>query len=111
MIRPNVLTARLLVFSIVVMLLGACTAVSTLPDAIGSGYIAIETLADQTADSQELSAEQKGRIRSDLQAAKDHLDTATELYSIGATDGAQNRLTVALQILTVVEEVLRNVES
>ena len=100
-------------FAIVLLLslFTACTAVSSLPDAIGSGYIAIETLADQTADSQSLSSEQKADLRANLQAAKDHLDTATELYSIGATEGANNRLTIALQILTIVEEVLRNGES
>lgn len=95
----------------VIALLCACSVIQSVPDAIGSGYVAIETLANQAAETESLTAEQRADIRIRLEAAKDHLDTATELYGIGATTESGNRLQLAVTILTVVEEILRNVET
>ena len=98
-------------FVFVLMFLVSCAAVQTFQEAIGSGYIAIETLANQTALSSELSLEQKASIKTSLQEAKDHLDTAVVLYDMGAADPANNRLRLALNFLTLAEEVFRNVDS
>ena len=102
---------KLIFFIVTIFALMGCLSQQSASDAIGSGYVAIETLADQVADSQILTAEQRINARDNLQTAKNHLDAATDLYEIGAVSESNRRLQMAVVLLQVVEEILRNVES
>lgn len=83
----------------------------TIPDSIGAGYVAVETLANQVADTELLDQSKKLEIKADLQLAKDNLGIATDLYAVGSITESNSRLRMAVMLLSAIEEVLRNVES
>lgn len=83
----------------------------TIPDSIGTGYVAVETLANQVADTELLDQSKKQEVKDNLQLAKDNLDIATDLYAVGSLAESNRRLQMAVVLLQLVEEILRNVES
>ena len=77
------------------------------PESIAAGYLTIETVANAAADSEQLTTEQKRRIRQHLQYAQDNLDVATEFYAVGQESESRDHLSQAIGALALAERILR----
>ncbi len=98
--------------TLVLLVMASCiNSQRTISDSIGAGYVAVETLANQVADTELLDQSKKQEVKDNLQLAKDNLDIATDLYAVGSITESNRRLQMAVVLLQVVEEILRNVES
>jgi hypothetical protein len=105
------------------LLLAGCASVPSFSDALGVGYLTVDTLAvavfeacgnkmpgGECAYGAPIATEQKDRARSALQEALDILDEARWLYAIGEAETAGDRLQQARALLRGVENLLVRVE-
>jgi hypothetical protein len=106
-----------------VLVLSGCASVPSFTDAIGVGYLTVDTLAVSVheacgnelpggpcADGAPLTTEQKESAREALETALNLLDDARWLYATGETDLAGDRLLQARALLRGVEIVLARLE-
>lgn len=78
-------------------------------DAIAAGYLAVEGLANTTLALSEqglINSEDRGRIRTTLQRAKDSLDVAATFLSADRWAEAESELQQAQLIISTVQSIL-----
>lgn len=104
---------------VAILLTLAIAGCASIPDAIGGGYVSIETVADviraecgndspggECRPGSTLDRGDVDSMRDDLQRAKNALDESNRLYNTGDIDGSMSSLQVAQTILSTLRSAL-----
>ena len=100
-------------FIVLLTLLTACAVnapkIDSLQDSIAVGYLTVESVADSTAiafDSGWIDADEKTRIKTDLQTAKHSIDQSRRLLTVDLS-ASQDALATAEAILATLQQLLQ----